>query len=304
MAGGVATVTAPGRRGVALAALVAIGLVTAAWWALALYPAATAPEWVNRTRLACFGAAPGGLPNAGGWILLAGEPLGMLAMLLAAFGDAVRRDLRWAASHTAGRLFLAASLAAAAWGTAGAASVATRMAAQSESFATSGTVSAVRAVSVPPLALTDQHGLMFDLRGVSEGPVLVSFAFAHCETMCPTAIRDILRIRHETGREDIPLVIVTVDPWRDVPARLPAIAAGWNLAPADRVLSGTIAGVNSTLDAWGVARRRDEQTGDVVHPLVALLVQPGGRSAARVDGGMEGLRAILANQRSSSRGTL
>jgi hypothetical protein len=101
---------------VALAALVAIGLVTAAWWALALYPAATAPDWVSRTRLACFGAAPGGLPNAGGWILLAGEPLGMLAMLLAAFGDAVRRDLRWAASHVAGRMFLAACLVAVAWG--------------------------------------------------------------------------------------------------------------------------------------------------------------------------------------------
>lgn len=289
--------TARERRGVALAALAAIGLVTAAWWALALYPAATAPEWVNRTRLACFGAAPGGLPNAGGWILLAGEPLGMLAMLFAAFGDAVRRDLRWAASHTAGRLFLAASLAAVAWGTTGAASVARRMAAQSESFATSGTASTVRTVGVPPLALTDQHGLTFDLRDASEGPVLVSFAFAHCETMCPTAIREILRIRRETGREDIPLVIVTVDPWRDVPGRLPSIAAGWNLAPADRVLSGTIAEVNSTLDAWGVARRRDEQTGDVVHPLLAFLVQRGGQTAGRVDGGMEGLRAILADTR-------
>jgi cytochrome oxidase Cu insertion factor (SCO1/SenC/PrrC family) len=290
--------TAQGRRGAALAALVAIVLVTAAWWALALYPAATAPEWVNRTRLACFGAAPGGLPNAGGWILLAGEPVGMLAMLFAAFGDAVRRDLRWAVSHSAGRMFLAAGLAAVAWGAAGATSVARRMARQTESFATSGDVSAFRTVGVPRLALTDQHGLTFDLAEASEGPVLVSFAFAHCETMCPTVIREILRLRSETGRAGIPLVIVTVDPWRDVPARLASIAAAWNLAPGDRVLSGPIADVTATLDAWGVARRRDEQTGEVVHPLVAFLVHSGGQAAARVDGSMEGLRTILTTQQS------
>jgi cytochrome oxidase Cu insertion factor (SCO1/SenC/PrrC family) len=284
------------RRGMALAALVAIGLITAAWWTLALYPAAAAPEWVNRTRLACFGAAPGGLPNAGGWILLAGEPLGMLAMLFAAFGDAVWRDLRWAASHYAGRMFLAVNLAGVACGAAGASSVARRMARRAESFATSGVASAFRTVDVPKLTLTDQHGLTFDLAEAGEGPVLVSFAFAHCETMCPTVIREILRLRSETGRAGIPLVIVTVDPWRDVPARLASIAAGWTLAPGDRVLSGTIAEVNTALDAWGVARRRDEQTGDVVHPLVAFLVHRGGQAAARVDGSMEGLRAILTDQ--------
>ena len=64
-------------RGVALAALGVIVLVTVAWWALALYPAGAAtPEWVARTRLVCFGAMPGGLPSAGGWVLLVGEPWG------------------------------------------------------------------------------------------------------------------------------------------------------------------------------------------------------------------------------------
>ena len=279
----------------ALSAVVAIGLVTAAWWTLALYPAATAPEWVNRTRLVCFGAAPGGLPDAGGWILLAGEPLGMLALLFSAFGEAVRRDLRWAASYGAGRMFLAATLAAVAWGATAATSFARRMARQTEAFATSGGAFAFRTVRAPPLTLTDQHGLTFDLAEASEGPVLVSFAFAHCETMCPTAIREILRLRSETGSAGIPLVIVTVDPWRDVPARLASVAASWSLSPGDRVLSGTIAAVNATLDAWGVARRRDEQTGDVVHPLVAFLVHRGGQAAARVDGSMEGLRLILTS---------
>src|SRR6185503_234591 len=91
------------HRGLALSALGAVALVTAAWWVLALYPAATAPEWMVRTRYVCFGAPPGGLPNAGGWILLAGQPIGMLVMLFAGWGNAVVRDVRWFGSRMPGR---------------------------------------------------------------------------------------------------------------------------------------------------------------------------------------------------------
>ena len=45
-----------GRPGLALLTLVAIIAITAAWWALALWPVgASAPEWLARTRSACFG---------------------------------------------------------------------------------------------------------------------------------------------------------------------------------------------------------------------------------------------------------
>ena len=50
------------HSGIALATLGVIVAVTVSWWALALYPAGSqAPEWLLRTRLVCFGAAPGGL---------------------------------------------------------------------------------------------------------------------------------------------------------------------------------------------------------------------------------------------------
>jgi cytochrome oxidase Cu insertion factor (SCO1/SenC/PrrC family) len=129
---------------------------------------------------------------------------------------------------------------------------------------------------------------------LSNGPVLVTFAFAHCATMCPTAIRELLRVRAASGRDDIPLIVVTVDPWRDVPSRLPTIAQTWRLSSHDRVLSGSITDVNAALDAWEVARVRDEVTGDVVHPLAAVLVYPGGLKGMRFDGGFSGLPAILA----------
>jgi hypothetical protein len=60
------------RARVALLALGAILVITASWWAMALWPvAASAPEWFLRTREVCFGATATGLPNAGGWLLLA-----------------------------------------------------------------------------------------------------------------------------------------------------------------------------------------------------------------------------------------
>lgn len=281
------------HRGLALAALGAVGLVTAAWWVLALYPAAAAPEWMIRTRYVCFGAPPGGLPNAGGWILLVGQPVGMLVMLFAGWGEAVRRDLRVFAHHTPGKLVLGLAAGALTWGAVKTVSIVRSTSQSVDRFATDAPGQVSRPFAVPALNLIDQHGRQFDLRSLAGGPVLVSFAFAHCETMCPTAIRELRRIRADAGREDIPLVVVTVDPWRDVPSRLSTIADGWQLASHDRVLSGNIDDVNTALEAWNIVRQRDEATGEVIHPVAAVLVYPDGATATRFDGSFEGLRAML-----------
>lgn len=281
------------HRGLALSALGAVGLVTAAWWVLALYPAASAPEWMVRTRYVCFGAPPGGLPNAGGWILLAGQPIGMLVMLFAGWGNAVRRDVRWLASRRLGQMTLGLAVGVAVWGVLSAVSVIRGAMQGGEAFAANAPTPSSRVIDVPALRLVDQHGQPFDLQSLNKGPVLVSFAFAHCATMCPTAIKELLRLRTQAGREDIPVVVITVDPWRDVPARLSTIAEAWRLAAGDRVLSGSIADVNATLDAWDIARVRDETTGDVVHPLAVVLVHPGGAKATRIDGGFESVRELL-----------
>jgi len=77
------------RGALALGALATILAITAAWWALALWPLAGAPAWLARTREVCFGAAPGGLPDAGGWILLIGEPVGLVTVLAVVWGGAL-----------------------------------------------------------------------------------------------------------------------------------------------------------------------------------------------------------------------
>jgi cytochrome oxidase Cu insertion factor (SCO1/SenC/PrrC family) len=282
----------------ALLALGSILIVTVAWWLLALYPAvAAAPEWVNRTRLACFGAPPGGLPNAGGWILLAGQPLGMLAVLMVVWGEALRAGLRLFVTRSWGRAILAAAGCGLAWGVLSAAAVVRRAAAQDVGFATPA-LGEGPLTDVPGPALLDQRGRPFDLATLKGGPVLVAFAFAHCEAVCPTLVRALLHARNESRRTEIPLVVVTLDPWRDVPARLLSIAHVWGLAEGDYLLSGEVDRVNAVLDSWGVARNRDPKTGDVSHSPFAVLVDRDGLKGTRLGPWWEDWRDILSKSKS------
>ena len=83
--------TQKAREQAAVATLAVILVITASWWALALWPAGdAAPAWMLRTRNACFGTAETGLPDGGGWMALMGQPLSMLLVLFAVWGRDVR----------------------------------------------------------------------------------------------------------------------------------------------------------------------------------------------------------------------
>lgn len=284
------------RPGTAFTALLVIVLITAGWWALALWPVGSVePEWLLRTRAACFGSAPGGLPDAGGWILLIGQPLGMLGVLLAVWGKALVTDLRRLRSNpwwhgalivgpamvlivvtlTGRRVAVAAGLGAA------------------PSIAPAGVLTRAD-TDVTTLELQDQHGRRRSLAEVGNGPTLLTFAFGHCTTVCPTIVQDLRRARANAARPDVPVVVLTLDPWRDTPGRLATLAAQWQLLPTDLVLSGSIAEVERALDVLGVTRRRDEATGDIAHVgMVALLNE--GRVRARVEGGWGQAAQLLAD---------
>ena len=66
---------------IAPSSLGAILVVTVAWWALALWPSeGVPPAWLLRARQVCFNADGSGLPQASGWMLLIGQPIGMVAV--------------------------------------------------------------------------------------------------------------------------------------------------------------------------------------------------------------------------------
>jgi cytochrome oxidase Cu insertion factor (SCO1/SenC/PrrC family) len=124
----------------------------------------------------------------------------------------------------------------------------------------------------PAFRLVDQDGRPCDESGLHGRPTVMSFVFAHCQTVCPVLARSLTRAARELGPGRASLALVTLDPWRDTPASLPGLAQRWSLPEGTRLLSGPPDDVCRLLDTLDVARERDLRTGDVSHvPLVMVL---------------------------------
>jgi protein SCO1/2 len=287
---------AASRAWLALAALAAIAAITASWWALALWPTADAPAWLVLTRETCFGTAATGLPDAGGWLALTGQPLGMLLVLFAGWGRDVKAGLRSAMDRVSGQLAVGA---AAALLIAGVLGVVVRVrVADARPFAASSTEAVAgqlnRLNDAPkPISLVDQTGRTVTLEQFRGQPVIVTFAYAHCETVCPVLVSEVLGARDAVTTRKPVVLIVTLDPWRDTPSRLPSIAERWGATGDVHVLSGVPDSVERVLNAWRVPRARNERTGDLSHPSVVYVLGPDGRIAYVVSGSLPVIRAAV-----------
>ncbi len=289
-------------EGAAVIALCVIFVITAAWWALALWPLPeSGAEWLTRTRFACFGAAGNGLPDAGGWLLLVGQPAGMLIILFAAWGTETRAGIRQLLQRTPGQITAGVTTAALLLGAAGV-FIRLRDAAAQPFDALSdpmiSTAPLTRVNDVPPaLSLVNQHGDTVTLGVFAGKAVLVTFAFAHCETVCPLVVHDALsarsRIASRSPERAPVVVVVTLDPWRDTPSRLPAMARQWGMSAGDHALSGTPEVVERTLNAWRIPRVRNGKTGDLSHPALVYVIAPNGRITYAVPGAMEQIVAAI-----------
>jgi protein SCO1/2 len=285
----------PLRQAAALGALGAILVVTAAWWALALWPLDPgATAWLSRARAVCFGTGSSGLPNAGGWLLLLGEPPVMFATLALIGGDALRGGLTRLARSRTGVRWLATGIGLVLAGSIAAGVRISRL------VATAGAGEPPEAWlerhdrPAPPVALVDQRGSRVTLAQLRGQPVLVGFAYAHCETVCPLLVREVVEARR-AARSNPTLLLVTLDPWRDPPGRLPAIARHWGLSyPRERVLSGTVAEVEASLEQWQIPRGRDSLTGEISHVPGVYLVNRAGNLVYRAAGPVELIARLAA----------
>ena len=284
------------RPPLAAVALAAILAISAAWWALALWPLEpTAPEWLLRTREVCFGSTHSGLPHAGGWLLLIGEPVGLLGFLVIVWGEELRADLQRIRAHAAGGFTMAVVTILVVSGLfASLRRVAAASRSESEPFALNAELPARGTAVAPALSLIDQSGAEVSLAQFSGRWVIVTFAFGHCEDICPVIVEHARRARADEGASDIPILVVTLDPWRDTPDRLAFVADAWQLEGEDRVLSGSVELVNATVDRWRIARQRDENTGMIAHGSTIVLVDPEGREAWRVEGAPQRIREAIA----------
>jgi cytochrome oxidase Cu insertion factor (SCO1/SenC/PrrC family) len=268
--------------------LVAFGLIvliTGAWWILALWPVASeAPGWLIRTRAFCFGVERNSLPSTSGWVSLVGEPIALTLALFAIQGRGLADSVRAVNRRPAGRfvlllasLVLVAGVSAAGVRVAGGGALAGDLPPELDAG-----VERLGAPA-PPIRLQDQSGSMVSLAEFHGRVALVAFAYGHCETVCPLIVEEVLRARRSAGEPPPVVLIVTLDPWRDRPSRLPSIAARWKMPTGTFVLSGTIDQVERVLDDWRVVRQRDPLTGEITHATPVFVVDAAGRLVARAE---------------------
>ncbi len=295
----------------ALGAFIAWLVITVMWWALAFAPLPVPPDWLASARSVCFGTQPNGLPEPWGWATLIASPLAMLGFLLGVWGRDLGRAFRQLAMGRLGRLVL---VTLAVIPVVGVAFVGGRVA-QARRLDAITQLSTIpdelpesyprQDRPAPVLGLVDQSGEELSVEDLGGRPVLLTFAFAHCKTICPVVVETVRRAASEL--EEIEpkvspaVVVVTLDPWRDTPSALPSLVESWRLSelPATHVLSGEVAEVLGVLEAWNMPIDRDPQTGDVTHPALVYVLAPDGSIAYAFNGPtvawvVEAVRRVVA----------
>lgn len=234
------------------------------WVGLALAPTPeSTPEWLLVTREVCFGSLPDQLPSAQGWISLA-APIPMLMALVGVYGADLKRQLQ-----TCGRplLFVLLAIPMFTLGYAGYRVVEVRQspAAALPELQPLGPDYPTLDQQCPEFLLTDQFGRDFTRQSFVGEVTVVTFAYAHCQTVCPALLNT---MRELNG---VNKVVVTLDPWRDTCGNLSSIASVWELGET-RVLSGDPEQVERLTAAFNVPTERDEKTGEIMHPALVFVL--------------------------------
>jgi protein SCO1/2 len=111
-------------------------------------------------------------------------------------------------------------------------------------------------VEVPDVELVDQDGKAVRVRSLllSGKPVVVSFVFTTCTTICPMLSTIVSRVQTNLGDRagrEVSLVSISVDPGRDTPARLKAYGARHQAGPGWTWLTGGRGAVEQVLRGMG-----------------------------------------------------
>jgi protein SCO1/2 len=226
----------------------------------------------------------------------------MLGLLIALWGDSLRESFRWVWRRPMWR-FAGFSLTIATIGfftTLGLRVARAQATAPAELAPTSGILRRIDR-EAPADPLLDQNGAATSLSKFQGERVLLTFAYGHCSTVCPSTVNDLRTARRESKADDTRIVILTMDPWRDTPERLATLTSHWKLDPGDKILSGEVRDVESVLDQLSIGRKRNETTGDIDHGATVMLLDERGKIAWRVDGGvMRDFANLLRASRNSA----
>ena len=258
---------------------------TLLWWAFAFTPLPSEPPaWLSAARHACFGSADDALPAPHGWMLLVLGPTSFLLGIVALWGPELPASLaRGVRGRAGGSLVAVLALAVT---IEGAWVLRKVQVARAVGGWTQGTPDEAalpadyprQTAAAPDFSLVDQHGDTLSLGRLKGRPVVLTFVFAHCQTLCPLVVETLKQASQDA--EPTPVLLVTLDPWRDTPSSLPGIASQWAVPVTFHVLSSRrVDEVVRVGERYGVTSRRDERTGDIAHPGLVFLIDGDGRLA-------------------------
>jgi len=135
-----------------------------------------------------------------------------------------------------------------------------------------------------PASLVDQRGRPVGLEVFRGHPVLISMFYASCPDACPLLIADLQRIESELSpriRADLRIVLVSLDPGRDIPDALLALARARHLDESRwRLLRAPEDTVREIAALLGIKYRRLPD-GNFNHSSVITLLSPDGVIVAR-----------------------
>ena len=137
-----------------------------------------------------------------------------------------------------------------------------------------------------PLPLTDQHGKKWDWRSHRGQPQVVAMFYTSCQYMCPLIVDSGKAVEHgltPAERAKLGIMLISMDPQRDTPAALMAIATKRKLDSRRWALASPRASdVRSVAGMLGV-RYRQLANGDFNHTSALLLLDRDGRIVARTE---------------------
>ena len=250
------------------------------WW-FALYQVSpNSPDWIARAQAVCFGKNESGLPDASGWITIALMPLSLLLALSFAMGDEIKNSLAGITKTKSGLVFLFTVLFTLCFESYWAGSqIIDGLELEQVSYASQTKESlpvhyTQLSIPAPSFSLINEAGEMTSLSEDNNKIKIVTFAFAHCRTVCPAIVASTRSAIERLPRENVELLIITLDPWRDTPGSLPSLAKRWKLPSNAHVLSGEIDEVEETIRRFNIPTVRDKKTGDINHPAIVYIISP------------------------------
>ena len=165
-----------------------------------------------------------------------------------------------------------------------------------------------RAQTAAPIAGTDQFGRPWTLRpGETGRATALFFGFTHCPNICPLSLAYLNKARAAlpaAEREKLDIVLVSVDPDRDSPARLKEYVEFFGKATGVRIPEPALSQVAR---AYGVAYQKADAEGpqkyQINHTTATYLIDASGRlrvlwdytQLPQVDRVVRDLRFVLEN---------